>query len=167
MRHLEKTISLLYSILEKNYRDYRIYSNASNHCKRLIFRNFFLKVAHQKKSFCKRIKKEIEFLENQNAIMGQGKITSKRDWKNVEGPILPVFRIEKDGIIKECYHREKQNIGLYQNLLSKISLGDIREMLLFQKHSIQLIVQEIEGFGLNIYRDIEAENNNEEEMRYG
>ncbi len=166
MRHLEKTISLLYSILERNYRDFQIYSNASRHCKRLIFRNLLGKVAHQKKSFCKRIKLEIDFLENQNNIEGHRKNISKRDWKNIEGPILPVFRIEKDGIIKECYRREKQNIGLYQNLLSKISLGGIREMLLFQKHSIQLILQEIEGFGLNIYEDIEVENN-QGEKKYG
>lgn len=166
MRHLEKTISLLYSILERNYHDFRIYSNASRHCKRLIFRNFLGKVAHQKKSFCKRIKLEIDFLENQNNIEGHRENISKRDWKNIERPILPVFRIEKDGIIKECYRREKQNIGLYQNLLSKISLGGIREMLLFQKHSIQLILQEIEGFGLNIYEDIEVENN-QGEKKYG
>lgn len=166
MRHLEKTISLLYSILEKNDRDFRIYSNASKHCKRLIFRNFFGKVAHQKKSFCKRIKQEIEFLENQDSTLEHGKLNSKRDWKTIEGPILPVFRIEKDGIIKECYRREKQNIGLYQNLLSKISLGSIREMLLYQKHSIQLIVQEIEGFGLNIYEDLEVKNN-QGEKKYG
>ncbi|MFO7720555.1 MAG: hypothetical protein R6W85_08980 [Gillisia sp.] len=166
MRHLEKTVSLLYSILEKNYHDYRIYSNASKHCKRLIFRNFFTKVAHQKKSFCKRIKLEIEFLENQNATIGQKKFHSKGDWKNIEGPILPVFRIEKDGVIKESYRREKQNVGLYQNLLSIISLGNIREMLLYQKHSIQLILQEIEGFGLNIYEDFEADNN-KGEKKYG
>lgn len=166
MRHLEKTTGLLYSILEKNYHDYRIYYNASKHCKRLLFRNFFVKVAHQKKSFCKRIKLEIEFLENQSNREGQGKLISQRDWKNDEGPILPVFRIEKDGLIKECYRRERQNIGFYQNLLSKISLGGIREMLLFQKHSIQLILQEIEDFGLNIYEDLEAEND-EGEKKYG
>lgn len=166
MRHLEKTINLLYSILEKNYCDYRIYSNASKQCKRLLFRNFLIKVAQQKKSFCKRIKLEIEYLENQNNIQGQRKNLSKHEWKNIQGPVLPVFRIEKDGIIKESYRREKQNIGLYQNLLSKISLGSIREMLLFQKHSIQLTLQEIEGFGLNIYEDLEAENT-KGEKKYG
>lgn len=166
MRHLEKTISLLYSILEKNYRDYRIYSNNSKHCKRLLFRNFFFKIADQKKSFCKRIKKEIEFLENQENLAGQRKVISKRKLEAIQGPILPVFQIEKDGMIKECYRRERQNIGLYQNLLSKISLGNIREMLLFQKHSIQLAIQEIEGFGLNIYEDLETENN-EGEKKYG
>ncbi len=166
MRHLETTISLLYSILEKNYRDFRIYSNASKHCKRLLFRNFLMKVSHQKKSFCKRIKLEIEFLENQKKIQGNEKIISKGELKDIRDPVLPVFRIEKDGIIKECYRRERQNIGLYQNLLSKISLGGIREMLLFQKHSIQLILQEIEGFGLNIYQDLEPENNGGEK-KYG
>lgn len=166
MRHLEKTISLLYSILEMNYRDYRIYSNASKHCKRLLFRNFFTKVADQKKSFCKRIKMEIEFLENQGNLKGQREVTFKHKLENIQDIILPVFQIEKDGNIKECYRRERQNIGLYQNLLSKISLGNIREMLLFQKHSIQLILQEIEGFGLNIYQDIETENN-EGEIKYG
>lgn len=166
MRHLEKTINLLYSILEKNYRDYRIYSNNSKHCKRLLFRNFLFKIAHKKKSFCKRIKKEIEFLESQGNTNGQRKIISNRKLGAIQGPILPVFQIEKDGMIKECYRRERQNIGLYQNLLSKISLGNIREMLLFQKHSIQLTLQEIEDFGLNIYEDVDAENN-ESEKKYG
>ena len=166
MRHLETTISLLYSILEKNYRDFRIYSNASKHCKRLLFRNFLMKVSHQKKSFCKRIKQEIESLERQKNMKTDPKNITGREWKNIPGSVLPVFRTEKDGIIKECYRREKQNIGLYQNLLSRISLGNIREMLLFQKHSIQLILQEIEGFGLNIYQDLEEENN-EEEKKYG
>ncbi len=167
MGHLEKTTSLLYSILEKNYRDFRIYSNASKHCKRLLFRNFLLKVAHQKKSFSKRIEQEIESLENQNNIKGEGKTNLRREWKNIPGPVLPVFRIEKDGIIKECYRRERQNIGLYQNLLSRISLGEIREMLLFQKHSIQLTLQEIEGFGLNIYEDLEEENGEGEKKYLG
>lgn len=132
MGQLEKTISLLYSILEKNYLDFRIYSSASKHSKRLIFRNFFNKVAHQKWSFCKRIKQEIEILENEKGTMCQR--SSKPYWENIGGSVLPVFRVEKDGIIKECYRREKQNIGFYQNLLTRISLGNIREMLLFQKH---------------------------------
>ncbi|UJH91057.1 hypothetical protein LZ575_20735 [Antarcticibacterium sp. 1MA-6-2] len=77
--------------------------------------------------------------------------------KTITHQFYLVFRVEKDGLIKECYRREKQNIGFYNSLLSRISMGQIREMLLFQKHSMQLILNEIESMGLKLYQDLEEE----------
>lgn len=160
MGYREDTIGLLYKVLAKNFLDGRVYISASESSKRLLFKNFFRKLAHQKRTFCKRIKYEIEVLENEILAMG-GKIKVYPDWEDHHSPILPVFRVEKDGLIKECYRREKQNIGFYNNLLSRISLGQIREMLLFQKHSMQLILNEIESMGLKIFHDQEEEMDQE------
>lgn len=158
MGHREDTIGLLYKVLAKNFLDGRVYISAAESSKRLLFKNFFRKLAHQKRTFCKRIKYEIEVLENEILLMG-GEIKTYPDWEDHHSPILPVFRAEKDGLIKECYRREKQNIGFYCNLLSRISIGQVREMLLFQKHSMQLILNEIESMGLKIYQDHEEDIN--------
>lgn len=156
MGYREDTIGLLYKVLAKNFLDGRVYISAAESSKRLLFKNFFRKLAHQKRTFCKRIKYEIEVLENEILLMG-GEIQTYPDWEDHHSPILPVFRAEKDGLIKECYRREKQNIEFYINLLSRISIGQIREMLLFQKHSIQLILNEIEAMGLKLYDGREEE----------
>lgn len=159
MGYREKTIELLYRILAKNYLDGRVYKNAAENSRKLHHKNFFRKLAMQKKSFCKRIKGEIEKLQHEISLMG-GEAPVRNNWKDKNSPILPVFRSERDGLIKECYRREKQNVGMYNNMLSKISLGRIREMLLFQKHSLQLILNEIEALGLRIYENSEDENTN-------
>lgn len=152
MGYRRKTVQLLYVILEKNYQDGRVYSTASNRCKRLFFKNFFVQLALKKREFCKRIKNEIEVLENEVISKG-GVIISKSNWNESAVPISPVFRTEKDGVIKDCYRREKQNIGMYNHLLARINIGEIREMLLYQKHALRLILQEIESLGLKIYDD--------------
>lgn len=154
MGYRRKTIQLLYSILEKNYQDGRIYSTASERCKRLFHKNFFSKLALKKRAFCKRIKYEIEVLENEILSMG-GEIKSNSNWKESVAPILPVFRAEKEGLIKDSYRREKQNIGMYNHLLTRINIGEIREMLLYQRHALRQIIQEIESFGLKIYEEHE------------
>ncbi|MCM4158594.1 hypothetical protein FHG64_13490 [Antarcticibacterium flavum] len=150
MGYREKTIEHLYRILAKNYQDGRVYKNAAENSRKLHHKNFFQKLALQKKSFCKRIKKEIEKLQQEIHFLGE-EAPVRNNWKDKNSPILPVFRSELDGLIKECYRREKQNVGMYNNMLSKISMGQIREMLLFQKHSLQLIINEIEALGLRIY----------------
>lgn len=159
MGYRENAIELLYKILAKNYLDGRVYKNAAENCRKLHHRNFFRKLALQKKAFGKRIKREIENLQEEIAVMG-GEVPVRNNWKDKNSPILPVFRSERDGLIKECYRREKQNLGMYNNMLSKISLGRIREMLLFQKHSLQLILNEIEALGLRIYEGNDDEDKN-------
>lgn len=157
MRHREEILDHLYEILSRNYFDGKIYSHAAESCKRLSFKNFFRKLSHQKKTFCKRIKYEIQVLQHEIVLMGGELSSVKRKWKDHELSILPVFRHERDGLIKECYRREKESIELYKKLLSKISLGHLREMLLFQKHSVQLILNEIETMGLKAYDERENE----------
>ncbi len=159
MGYREKTIEHLYKILAKNYLDGRVYKNAAENSRKLHHKNFFRKLAGQKKSFCKRIKKEIENLQQDIHLLG-GEAPVRNNWKDKNSPILPVFRSERDGLIKECYRREKQNVGMYNNMLSKISIGQVREMLLFQKHSLQLIINEIEALGLRIYEGDNDENKN-------
>lgn len=156
MGYRKKVIQLLYAILEKNYQDGRIYSTASERCKRLFYKNFFRNLALKKRSFCKRIKYEIEVLENEIVSMG-GEINNNSNWKESAAPVLPLFRPEKDGIIKDCYRHEKQNIGMYNLLLTRICIGEIREMLLYQRHALRQILQEIESLGLKIYDDHDEE----------
>lgn len=156
MRYPKDIVGQLYMILTKTSEDDKIYLHASERCKRLLYKNFFRKLSHQKRSFCKRIKYEISFLENEIVKMG-GVLNDRSVETQKVDPVLPVIRFEKDGLIKDCYRGEKLNIGLYNTLLSKISMGQIREMLLFQKHSIQLILNEIESMGLKVY-DEENEN---------
>lgn len=162
MGYRENTIELLYKVLAKNFLDGRVYSSAAESSKKLLFKNFFRKLAQQKQAFCKRIKYEIDILQEEIKLMG-GEVKIQTRWKDDHSPILPVFRSERDGLIKECYRREKQNIGMYNNMLSRISIGQIREMLLFQKHNMQLIINEIESMGLKIYEDYGEDDHRSEE----
>lgn len=157
MRYRKDIIEYLYMILAKNIHDGKTYQNASERCKRLLFKNFFRKLSHQKRSFCKRIKYEITVLEDEVLAMG-GKLNERHRAYGDNPTILPVFRLEKDGLIKECYRREKENLVLYNTLLSKICIGQIREMLLFQKHSVKLILNEIESMGLKVYDEKNEHN---------
>ncbi len=158
MRYRKDIIEYLYMILAKNIHDGKIYQNASERCKKLLFKNFFRKLSHQKRSFCKRIKYEISVLEDEVRLMG-GEINEiKRGPYEHNPPVLPVFRLEKDGLIKECYRREKENLSLYNTMLSKICVGQIREMLLFQKHSVKLILNEIDSMGLKVYDEKNEHN---------
>lgn len=158
MRSRKEIIENLYMILAKSIYDGRIYQNASERCKRLLFKNFFRKLSHQKRSFCKRIKYEISVLEDEVLSMG-GELKNRENTANDTKPtVLPVFRLEKDGLIKECYRREKENLIIYNSLLSKICIGQIREMLLFQKHSVTLILNEIESMGLKVYDEKNEHN---------
>lgn len=165
MGYREKILELLYRKSDKIVVDLEVYKNAAEGSKRLLFKNFFGKLAHQKKSFLKRAKQEIEILENELKLMGVD--FDRKEVGNLEKPIniLPVFRTEKDGLIKECYRREKRNYEQYNYLLSKISKGSIREMLLFQKHSVGMILEEIESLGIRIYEGLEDERNRGE-MNY-
>lgn len=158
MRYRKDIIEHLYMILAKTIQDGKTYQNASERCKRLLFKNFFKKLSHQKRSFCKRIKYEISVLEDEVLAMG-GELTQRISTQyEIKPTILPVFRLEKDGLIKECYRREKENLVLYNTLLSKICVGQIREMLLFQKHSVKLILNEIESMGLKVYDEKNEHN---------
>lgn len=158
MDYRENIRKHLLQILDKNFEDGSTYSIAAENSKRLLFKNFFRKLSHQKRSFCKRIKYEIEVVENEIIMVGR-ESDALRKWKSPQISGLPVFRVESNGLIAECYRREKKNIEMYNTLLSKISSGQIREMLLFQKHSVQLILQEIESMGIKVYRGVEDGKN--------
>lgn len=156
MLYRKEILDMLYKILSRNYFDGRLYINASERCQRLLFKNFFRKLSHQKRCFCKRIKYEIQILERELLFNGEEFTPLEDKWKELNTAVLPVIRVEREGLIKDCYRREKQNLLVYNNLLGRISMGNIREMLLFQKHSIQLILNEIESMGLKIY-DLQEE----------
>lgn len=130
--------------------DGRVYNIAGEKCKRLLFKNFFRKLSHQKGCFCKRIRYEIQVLEKEISLLGGEVKTLEEKRREINMSVLPVIRIEREGLIKDCYRREKKNIEMFNNLLSRISSGNIREMLLFQKHSVQLILNEIESMGMRI-----------------
>ncbi len=142
--------------------DQKIYQHKAEGSKRLFFKNFFRKLSHQKKSFFKRTQQEIRQIENELELMGVEFET--KDFFIAERSsvtILPAYRTEKDGSIKECYRREKRNYENYNYMLSKISKGSIREMLLFQKHSVQLILEEIESLGIRLFDGVEDEHRGE------
>lgn len=163
MGYRENIIDHLSKLMAKNYLDGRLYINAAESYKRLFTKNLFRKLAHQKRTFYKKIKYEIQVLEYEILLLGGKKRKIDENFKLIEPPILPVFRTEHEGLIKECYRREKQTLGMHNNLLSKISIGKIREMLLFQKHSIQMILHDIESLGFKIYE--EKDNGKNQEKR--
>ena len=150
MGYRKKTLKLLYAILEKNYQDGMLYSTTSERSKRLFYKTFFRKLALKKRDFCKRIKYEIDVIENEIISMG-GEVLDHANWKETADPIIPGNKSDKDDIIKDCYLREKQNTGMYNFLLKRINIGEIREMLLYQQHTLRQIIKEIESLDLLKY----------------
>lgn len=159
MGYRENILELLYRHLDKIFIDNKVYQHAAECSKKILFKNFFRKLAHQKKSFHKRTSHEIYILENELEIMGTSFKRKEPEPLGKAVGILPAFRTEKDGFLKECFRREKRNLEQYNYLLSKICKGSIREMLLFQKHSVQLILEEMKSMGIRIYEGAEDEKN--------
>src|SRR5690606_7094978 len=137
MKEKEEILSQLYKILDKNTNDIRIYYRLADKCKRSFLKNFFKKLSHQKRIFCRRIRFEIKELEMEWALIwDNSKTTNMPRQRTFHG--LPVFKADMKSLITYSYTRELEHLHLYKTLLSKTHLGNIREMLLHQRHAIQL-----------------------------
>lgn len=161
MEEKEEILIQLYKILHKIAGDKRIYYRLSEQCKQSFLRNFYMKLSHQKRSFYRRIRYEIKELEKEILL------NKENGLKNV--PIigkesfhgLPSFRFDMNTLIKYSIKKEQEYLHIYKTLLSITHLGNIREMLLNQRHAVQLNLNEI--------RSIENKNDygkNEEQLNY-
>lgn len=157
----EEILEQLHKILEKNSNDARIYYRLAENCNRSFLTNFFKKLSYQKRIFCKRIRYEIKELEKEIKILEENPTAT---FKNPSSPalqVVPTLRNELYDLIPYCYKKEQQYVELYKNLLSKTHLGSIREMLLYQKHMVQLVLNEMKNFDSQIQN-----GKNEEEINY-
>ena len=143
MKNGEEIISLLYKILDNNTEDIRIYYRLADKAKRSFLKNFFRKLSYQKRVFCRRIRFEIKELENELALIGvkDKTISNKPETRNIHG--LPSFKADFKGLVMYSYKREQEYLHIYKALLSNTHLGNIREMLLNQKHAVQLTLNEL------------------------
>lgn len=151
MGYREEILTHLYRILENNSTDARIYYRLADKCKRGSLRNFFKKLSLQKRLFCRRIKYEISELERQMEQRGEHYRPGGTDTSLNTAHDTNALGKDIHGLISYCDHRERQYLELYRNLLSKTSLGDIREMLLSHKHSVQLALNEIKTLETKIH----------------
>lgn len=142
MEKREQILKQLYKILENNKTDARIYYRLADNCKRPALKFFFKKLSLQKRIYCRRIRYEIRELEREMEILF-GNSKPLEDIQKREITVLPSKERDGIGLINYCYKRENHYLELYENLLSRTYLGNIREMLLSQKHSIHLILNEI------------------------
>ena len=158
MGDCEKEIELLRKLWDKNLFDERVYINATMHSKNLFIKSFFNKLRYRKHSFGLKIRNQISNLEKELIISGkeiEEKSTDTRIEKNIS--LLPLFRFEKDELIKECYRREKANLKHCNDLLSQLYKGYLRELLLSQIHEIRLSLHEIKSMGIKTYEESEEE----------
>jgi len=139
----EEILSQLYKILDNNNNDIRIYYRLAEMSKRSSLRVFFKNLSYQKRIFCRRIRYEIRELENSKALIpGQEiKTGNLSKLKSFQG--LPTLKADIKGLMMYCYKKEQEYLHLYKNLLSNTHLGNIREMLLNQRHAVQLSLNEI------------------------
>lgn len=143
MGYRDKILKQLYEVLENNTSDARIYYRLADRCNRSSLKYFFKKLSLQKRLFCRRLNYEIRELEKEMEFIGENNIFQYESStkKSFEG--IPTSRGDISGLVAYCYNQEQQYLEQYKTLLSKTYLGGIREMLLSQKHSIQLILNEI------------------------
>lgn len=142
MENREKILTQLYIILEKNKADARIYYRLADKCKRAFLKNFFKKISYQKRIYCRRISYEIRELEtaltNKVGFDLHSQLSNPGTFHG-----FPSLKTDTNGFLKYCYKKEQEYFTLYKSLLSITHLGDIREMLINQKHSAQLVLNEI------------------------
>lgn len=160
----KNAIKLLNRLLETNEMCEKEYLCTAEHAKKLWFRNFFIRLGLQKRKFCSGIKKEIEILENEIRQLGGEVDDCEVSPSKLEQLQLPSFRFEKDELLRKCYCREKSSLKMYNFLLSQISTGTVRDMLLYQRHAISVAINEIESMGLHIFEETHDEEPVEEDF---
>lgn len=143
MKNREDILSHLYYILDKNTHDIRIYYRLADKTKRSFLKNFFRRLSHQKRVFCRRIRFEIKELENEHSLIDKREktIPIKPDTGTIHG--LPSFKTDIKDLIVYSYKREQEYLRVYKDLLSNTHLGNIREMLLNQKHAVQMTINDL------------------------
>ncbi|HSP40511.1 MAG TPA: hypothetical protein VLN46_03695 [Gillisia sp.] len=160
MGYREEILIQLYRILENNISDARIYYRLADKCKRSSIKNFFKKLSLQKRIFCRRIKYEIGELERQMEQIGEKSGSERWDSSKKTFHNLPSLGKDITEMITYCDKRERQYLELYKTLLSKTNIGNIREMLLSQKHAVQLALNEMKTLETKIH------NSKNEEINY-
>ena len=143
MRYRKEILNQLYKVLENNTTDARIYFRLADNCKRSSLRYFFKKLSLQKRLFCRRIGYEIRELEKEIEYVNGNTVFQKENIAKKSIHEISLLSADMIGLITYCYKREQEYLELYKTLLSQTNLGSIREMLLSQKHSVQLILNEI------------------------
>src|SRR5690606_29796621 len=107
MKDREEILSQLYKILDKNTNDIRIYYRLADKCKRSFIKNFFRKLSHQKRIFCRRIRFEIKELEMELALISDnGKTINLPHQGSFHG--LPAFKADMKSLITYSYKREQE-----------------------------------------------------------
>lgn len=154
MKNKVNLLEYLHQLLSEIYLDIRLYKIAANNERQLQIRNFYEKLVVQKKAMGERTNQEIKYLYQE--INLEGESPEILNVKNGNNTVLPVIDFKGDSI-KRFYRRENQNIAYYDLLLSKINQGEIREMLLSQKFTCQLIINEIKTWQIEF-----SEKNNKQ-----
>lgn len=161
MGYREEILIQLYRILENNNTDARIYYRLGDKCKKASLTFFFKKLSLQKRIFCRRINYEISELEKEiQQISEVSKFEKFTISKKAFQPIPSLKDYTRD-LLNYCYNREQEYLELYKNLLSQTDRGNIREMLLNQKHSLLLVIDEIKALETKIY-----DGKNERKVNY-
>ncbi len=144
----EIELKLLNELWGKNYMNERVYLNAAVHGKNLFIKHFFNTIRRQKYLFGLKIKNQIFLVEKELDISGKYCETEKENLSLKKDSFLPLFRYEKDELIKQCYRREKTTLHHCDYLLSQLFKGGIREMLLYHKQEIRSNLCEIKAMGI-------------------
>lgn len=151
----EKTLRILRSLRSRCLAHQKDYQQIVQQADRLLLKSFFLKLSDHKKEFATKLQEEIEKLEKELAPNSQ--VFSKISIEKRCTPLFKTSMHERHGLIKECYRREKRNIHLYDQALSHINEGNVRELLLSQKAKTKSWLREIKCMGIRIYEDVEVE----------
>ncbi len=149
MGYREEILNQLYRILDNNTTDARIYYRLADKCRRSTLKLFFKKLSLQKRIFCRRIKYEIRELEREIELISEKPIYPNEIIPKKSIPEPPSLKTDVLSLITYCYRREQQYLEIYKKLLSQTNLDSIREMLLSQKHAVQLALNEIKTFETN------------------
>lgn len=134
---------LLEKLRASNEVDRRDYERAAATMPALEMKQFFEQQEEQKEDFDRIISEKIEQLSPDGDYEeGSFESLSRKAQTDFEEQIDHEAP-EDGGLPLWCEHREQRNFLLYQNLLAEIEEGEIREILMRQKHEIALALEEI------------------------
>ncbi|MEO2126888.1 MAG: hypothetical protein ABGW91_01895 [Christiangramia sp.] len=142
-----KTINYLEKLRRTNFKSAYIYKVAHDHEKRLMLKNFYLRLFEQKKMFIEQMEHLIDQLKKEISPLPDSELLNFYQRKKCQVSHLYLhYKMRLN--YTDVYKRETKALNKYLKYLSKINHGCVREILMEHKHKVKLNLTEMNGTGI-------------------
>ncbi len=145
-----RTVKLLEKLRFMNLKYAFVYQIAYEKENRLMIKDFYKKLHHQKLEFLQNIEEKIERLKKEISPIPDPELLSFYKKKKLKASHL-YLKYKAKYSYADTFKREMKGLEKYKNYLSKINHGCVREVLLSHKHKIKTTLREMSSTGLMKY----------------